>query len=88
MATGQSPKWGVVYNADALPLSEVLDFAALAEQAGADSLWTAEGWRDGFVPLSAMASRVNRVRLGYRHRSDGSSTSADGSQCLIYGGIH
>lgn len=64
MATGQSPKWGVIYNADALPLSEVLDFAALAEQAGADSLWTAEGWRDGFVPLSAMASRVNRVRLG------------------------
>jgi alkanesulfonate monooxygenase SsuD/methylene tetrahydromethanopterin reductase-like flavin-dependent oxidoreductase (luciferase family) len=64
MPSQRAPKWGVIYNADALPLSDVLHFAALAEQAGADSLWTAEGWRDGLVPLSAIASRVNRIRLG------------------------
>jgi hypothetical protein len=33
-------KWGVVYNADALSLYDMLHFAPLAEQAGADSIWT------------------------------------------------
>jgi alkanesulfonate monooxygenase SsuD/methylene tetrahydromethanopterin reductase-like flavin-dependent oxidoreductase (luciferase family) len=57
-------KWGVVYNADALSLDDMLHFAPLAEQAGADSIWTAEAWRDAFVPLTAMAGTVKTVRVG------------------------
>ena len=57
-------KWGVVYNADALSLDDMLHFAPLAEQAGADSIWTAEAWRDAFVPLTAMAATVRTVRVG------------------------
>jgi probable F420-dependent oxidoreductase len=57
-------KWGVVYNADALSLDDMLHFAPLAEQAGAEGIWTAEAWRDAFVPLTAMASTVKTVRVG------------------------
>jgi probable F420-dependent oxidoreductase len=57
-------KWGFIYNADALSLQDMLRLAPLAEQAGADSLWTAEAWRDAFVPLTAMAATVKTVRLG------------------------
>jgi alkanesulfonate monooxygenase SsuD/methylene tetrahydromethanopterin reductase-like flavin-dependent oxidoreductase (luciferase family) len=57
-------KWGVVYNGDALSLDDMLHFAPLAEQAGADSIWTAEAWRDAFVPLTAMAGTVKTVRVG------------------------
>jgi alkanesulfonate monooxygenase SsuD/methylene tetrahydromethanopterin reductase-like flavin-dependent oxidoreductase (luciferase family) len=51
-------------NADALTLDDMLHFSAEAEQAGADGIWTAEAWRDAFVPLAAMAGRVKRIRLG------------------------
>jgi alkanesulfonate monooxygenase SsuD/methylene tetrahydromethanopterin reductase-like flavin-dependent oxidoreductase (luciferase family) len=57
-------KWSVIYNGDSLSLADMLHFAPLAEQAGADSIWTAEAWRDAFVPLTAMASTVKTVRLG------------------------
>ncbi|MBV8120882.1 MAG: LLM class flavin-dependent oxidoreductase [Alphaproteobacteria bacterium] len=60
----QPPKWGVIYNADALNLNEMLHFSSLADDAGADSIWTAEGWRDAFVPLAAMAGVAKRVRVG------------------------
>jgi hypothetical protein len=57
-------KWGVIYNADALPLEDVLQFAFQAESAGADVVWTAEGWRDAFVPLAAIASVAKKLRVG------------------------
>jgi probable F420-dependent oxidoreductase len=60
----QTPKWGVLYDADALTLDDMVHFSALAEDAGADSIWTAEAWRDAFVPLAAMAGVTKRVRVG------------------------
>jgi probable F420-dependent oxidoreductase len=57
-------RWGVVYNADTLSLDDMLRSASMAEQAGAESIWSTEGWRDAFVPLTAMASTVKTVRLG------------------------
>jgi alkanesulfonate monooxygenase SsuD/methylene tetrahydromethanopterin reductase-like flavin-dependent oxidoreductase (luciferase family) len=42
----------------------MLQFSSLADKAGASSIWTAEGWRDAFVPLGAMAGATKRVRLG------------------------
>ena len=38
-------KWGVNYSTDTLSLPDILHFAPLARDAGADVLWTAEGWR-------------------------------------------
>ena len=64
MSATTGRKWGVIYNGDALTLDDMLHFAALADQAGADSLWTAEGWRDGFVPLTAIAGVARHARLG------------------------
>ena len=60
----QTAKWGVLYNADALALDDMLHFSTLAEAAGADSIWAAEAWRDAFVPLAAMAGVTKRVRVG------------------------
>jgi 5,10-methylenetetrahydromethanopterin reductase len=57
-------KWGVLFSGDHLSLSEQLKLAADAESAGADSLWSAELWRDGFVPLAAMAMVARKARLG------------------------
>jgi alkanesulfonate monooxygenase SsuD/methylene tetrahydromethanopterin reductase-like flavin-dependent oxidoreductase (luciferase family) len=64
MPVQRGPKWGVIYNADALPIADILGFASLAEEAGADCLWTAEGWRDAFVPVTAIAGAAKRARVG------------------------
>src|SRR5437899_2044321 len=57
-------KWGVIYNADSLPLDDIPHFASLAEEAGADVVWTEEGWGDGFIPLTAIASVAKKLRVG------------------------
>jgi probable F420-dependent oxidoreductase len=64
MPSSHSFKWGVLYNADDLPMVDMLRYAKMAEEAGADSIWAAEAWRDAFVPLTAMASVLQRVRVG------------------------
>jgi probable F420-dependent oxidoreductase len=57
-------KWSVIYNGDALTPDDMLRFAPMAERAGAESIWTAEAWRDAFVPLTAMAGTVKTMRVG------------------------
>ena len=57
-------KWGVLFSGDNLTLQETIDFAAKAEDAGAESLWTTELGRDAFVPLAGMAAVCKRARLG------------------------
>ena len=57
-------RWGVVYNADALSLDDMLRFAPKAEQAGAEMIWSTEAWRDAFVPLTAMAGTIKTARVG------------------------
>lgn len=64
MPRERSFKWGVLYNGDKLTLDDIVRFAGQAEQAGAESIWAAELWRDAFVPLTAIASNVRNVRLG------------------------
>jgi alkanesulfonate monooxygenase SsuD/methylene tetrahydromethanopterin reductase-like flavin-dependent oxidoreductase (luciferase family) len=64
MSAAQVPKWGVIYNGDALTIDDMMQFASLADAAGADSIWTAEGWRDAFVPLIAITAVAKRVRVG------------------------
>lgn len=57
-------KWSVIFGGDNLTLADLVRYAKLAEDAGADSVWGAEVWRDAFVPVTAMASVVRRVRVG------------------------
>ena len=64
MASSNTCKWGIIYNADDLSMADMLHYARMAEEAGADSVWAAEAWRDAFVPLTAMASVLQRVRVG------------------------
>ncbi|HSX81271.1 MAG TPA: LLM class flavin-dependent oxidoreductase, partial [Candidatus Saccharimonadia bacterium] len=45
-------------------MADLLRYGKMADDAGADSVWTAEVWRDAFVPLTAMASVVQRARVG------------------------
>lgn len=64
MVSSNTCQWGVLYNADDLPMADMLHYARMAEEAGAHSVWAAEAWRDAFVPLTAMASVLQRVRVG------------------------
>src|SRR6516164_11779590 len=57
-------KWGVLFSGDKMSLPDQLKLAAGAEAAGAESLWSAELWRDSFVPLAAMATVARKARLG------------------------
>ena len=57
-------KWGILFGGDNLSMVDLLRYGKMADDAGADSVWTAEVWRDAFVPLTAMASVVQRARVG------------------------
>jgi probable F420-dependent oxidoreductase len=54
----------VLLSGDNLALTDVIALAGAAEDAGAESVWAAEMWRDAFVPLTAIAATVKRARLG------------------------
>jgi hypothetical protein len=57
-------EWVVIFGGDNLPMADLLSYAQMAEDAGADSIWTVEVWRGAFVPLTAIARVTYRVRLG------------------------
>ena len=57
-------KWGILFGGDNLSMADLLRYGKMADDAVADSVWTAEVWRDAFVPLTAMASVVQRARVG------------------------
>ena len=64
MAAERRIKWGVLFNGDNLSLEQILRYARMAEEAGADSLWSSDLGRDAFTPLAAMGGVVKSVRLG------------------------
>ncbi len=64
MAAERRIKWGILFNGDNLSLDEILRYAHMAEEAGADSLWSSDLGRDAFTPLAAMGGVVKSVRLG------------------------
>ena len=57
-------KIGLTLTGDQITLSETIRFAREAEDAGFDSVWVTELWRDAFVPLTAIAMETKRVRIG------------------------
>lgn len=61
---GKTLNWGVVFTGENLSLDDILRYARLAEDAGAESLWSTELGRDAFVPLAAIASVTKKMRVG------------------------
>lgn len=61
---GKPLKWGVVFTGENLTLDDILRYARLAEEAGAESLWSTELGRDAFVPLAAIACAAKKLRVG------------------------
>ena len=57
-------KWGLIFSSENLSIVELAHYAKMAEEAGAESVWMTEVWRDAFVPLTVMASAVQSVRVG------------------------
>lgn len=51
---GKKLNWGVVFTGENLSLDDILRYARLAEDAGAESLWSTELGRDAFVPLESV----------------------------------
>lgn len=64
MSPRKRRKWGLVFSCENLSMAELLHFARLAEDAGAESLWSLEVYRDAFVPLTAIGSAVRTARIG------------------------
>jgi alkanesulfonate monooxygenase SsuD/methylene tetrahydromethanopterin reductase-like flavin-dependent oxidoreductase (luciferase family) len=57
-------KWALLLSGDNLSLADMVGYARSAADAGAESVWTCEIWRDGFVPLAAIACAAPGVRVG------------------------
>ncbi|MGE3619435.1 MAG: LLM class flavin-dependent oxidoreductase [Acidimicrobiia bacterium] len=47
-----------------MTVADMVELARRAEGAGAASVFSVEAWRSGFVPLAAIATATERVRLG------------------------
>lgn len=57
-------KWAVLLGGENLSMQDLISYARMAQDAGADSIWSCELWRDGFVPLAAMAAAAPNLRVG------------------------
>jgi 5,10-methylenetetrahydromethanopterin reductase len=58
------PKVGLLFSGDGMSLADVIELGVSAEDAGLDSVWHVEINREPFVPLTAIAARTKRIRLG------------------------
>lgn len=54
----------MLFSGDGMSLADVIELGVAAEDAGLDSVWHVEINREPFVPLTAIAARTKRIRLG------------------------
>ena len=59
-----APKVGLLLAGEGMPLADLIDLGVAAEDAGFDSVWHVEIQREPIVPLTAIAARTKRIRLG------------------------
>ncbi len=64
MTAGSTPKVGLLLSGEGMPLADLVAIGVSAEDAGFDSVWHVEIQREPFVPLTAIAARTKRIRLG------------------------
>ena len=55
---------GLIFSGADMTMAELTAIGQRAEQSGVTSLYLAEAWRSGWVPLTALAATTTRVRLG------------------------
>ena len=58
------PRVGLLLSGEGMPLADLVDVGVSAEDAGLDSIWHVEIQREPIVPLTAIAARTKRIRLG------------------------
>ena len=78
-------KWAVLLGGENLSMQDLISYARMAQDAGADSVWSCELWRDGFVPLAAMAAAAPNLRVQNRTRSLRSATDAHRDERYVHG---
>jgi probable F420-dependent oxidoreductase len=59
-----APKVGLLLAGEGMPLADLVELGVSAEEAGLDSIWHVEIQREPIVPLTAIAARTKRIRLG------------------------
>lgn len=64
MAAKKKQKWGLLLSGENLSMDDIVHYSKMADQAGAESLWSTELWRDGIVMLAAMAAAAPTLRVG------------------------
>ena len=64
MTGSPAPKVGLLLAGEGMPLADLVDLGVAAEDAGFDSVWHVEIQREPIVPLTAIAARTKRIRLG------------------------
>ncbi len=55
---------GLGLTGEGLAISDVIELGTASEEAGLDGFWHGENQREPWVPLSAVASRTQRIRIG------------------------
>ena len=64
MTRRPAPKVGLLLSGEGMPLSDLVELGVVAEDAGFDSVWHVEIQREPIVPLTTIAARTRRIRLG------------------------
>jgi len=64
MNAASPPSVGLLLSGDGMSLEDVVGLAVRAEDEGFESVWHVQIQREPFVPLTAVAARTKRIRLG------------------------